>query len=159
MSTSRKSAVRQGILAGAMTFIVGMLPTVGILYSASTGSIGSVSAPGFGGIATLVIGAISVGSGTLIAYAYARQPDRRPGEVWSTWYGGFVAFVLGTWLSPFLVLLIFVNSDASLNDRLPAVLAVWTVLHLAFAALALVFARGLLSPAPARNEPIRSSAV
>ncbi len=144
MSVSRRSALRQGILAGIVTFVVGMLPTVGILWSASTGSIGSVSTPGFGGVAMLVIGAISVGSGYLVTHAYANQPDRRPGEVWSTWYGGFVGFVLGSWISPFLVLLIFVNSDAALNDRLPAVLAVWTLLHVAFAALGLLFARGLL---------------
>ncbi len=136
-----------------MTFVVGMLPTVGILWSASTGSIGSVSTPGFGGVAMLVIGAISVGSGYLIAHAYAKDQGRRPGEVWSTWYGGFVAFVLGTWFAPFLVLVIFVNSDTALNDQLPVVLAVWTALHLAFAAVALVFARGLWrSPVP-RGAP------
>ena len=149
MSASRRSAVRQGIIAGAVTFVVGMLPTVGILWSASTGSIGSVSTPGFGGVAVIVIGAISVGSGYLVTHAYAKEPDRRPGDVWSTWYGGFVAFVLGTWVSPFLVLLIFINSDSALNDRLPQALGVWTLLHVAFAALALVLSRGLWrSPKP-----------
>ena len=144
MMTSAGSARRQGILAGIVTFTVGMLPTVGILWSASTGSIGSVSTPGFGSVAVVVIGAISAGSGFLVSHAYAIEPDRRPGDVWSTWYGGFVAFVLGTWLSPFLVLLVFVNSDTALTDRLPLVLVVWTLLHLGFAALALLFARGLL---------------
>jgi hypothetical protein len=149
MSASRKSALRQGIIAGVVTFVVGMLPTAGILWSASTGSVGSVSTPGFGGVAMLVIGAISVGSGYLVTHAYSKQPNRRPGDVWSTWYGGFVTFVLGTWFTPFLVLFIFVNSDTALNDRLPVVLGVWTALHLAFAALALVFTRGLLrSPMP-----------
>lgn len=137
------SGTRQGIVAGLLTFAVGILPTAGILWSASTGSIGTVSTPGFGGIAALVIGAIAVGSGALIAGAYRRAPNRRPGEVWSTWYGGFVCFVIGTWLVPFLVLLIFVDSDTALGDRLPEVMLVWTLLHLLFAVVALVLVRCL----------------
>jgi hypothetical protein len=157
MSASRKSALRQGILAGIVTFVVGMLPTLGILWSASTGSIGTVSSPGFGAVAVIVIGAISIGSGYLVTRAYAKQPDRRPGDVWSTWYGGFVAFVLGTWISPFLVLLIFVDSDQALSDRLPIVLGVWTLLHLAFAGVALLFAKGLLR-SPGNREKTASAA-
>ncbi len=153
MSVDTRSARRQGILAGIVTFVVGILPTAGILWSASTGSIGSVSTPGLGGVAVVVIGAISVGSGYLVSHAYVREPDRRPGDVWSCWYGGFVGFVLGTWLSPFLVLMVFVNSDAALNDRLPQVLAVWSLLHLGFAALALLLARGLLRRRQAAPDP------
>ena len=147
MSVGRRSARRQGITAGLMTFIVAMLPTVGILWSASTGSIGSVNVPGFGAVAAAVIGSIAIGSGYLLAHAYRMEPDRRPGDVWSSWYIGFVAFVVGTWLSPFLILFIFVNSDSALSDQLPLVLAVWTLLHLAFAGLALFSARGLLHAA------------
>jgi hypothetical protein len=159
MSAGRTSALRQGLLAGIVTFVVGILPTAGILWSANTGSIGSVSTPGFGGVAVIVIGAISVGSGYLVTRAYAQDPERRPGDVWTTWYGGFVVFVLGTWFSPFLVLLIFVNSDAALNDRLPLVLAVWTLLHLAFAALALALARGLLRPTRSGRESVPPATV
>jgi len=153
MSVGNTSARRQGVLAGVVTFVAGMLPTMGILWSASTGSIGSVSTPGLGSVAVVVIGAISVGSGYLVTHAYALEPDRRRGDVWSCWYGGFVCFVLGTWLSPFLVLMIFVNSDTALNDRLPQVLAVWSLLHLGFAALALLLARGLLGRRKAAPDP------
>ena len=153
MTISRQSARRQGILAGLMTFVVGILPTVAILWSASTGSVGSVSTPGLGGVAAVVIGAISVGSGYLITRAYTTEPDRRPGNVWSSWYGGFVCFIFGTWLSPFLVLFIFVNSDSALNDQLPLVLLVWTLLHLAWAALALILARGLVRRPDPHEEP------
>lgn len=156
MSVDTRSARRQGILAGAVTFVVGMLPTVGILWSASTGSIGSVSTPGLGSVAVVVIGAISVASGYLVTHAYVMEPDRRPGDVWSTWYGGFVGFVLGTWLSPFLILMIFVNSDTALADRLPQALTVWSLLHLGFAALALFLARGLLRRGDARGAVVRS---
>lgn len=153
MNVTTGSARRQAIIAGVVTFVVAMLPTAGILWSAASGSVGSVSKTGLGVVAIAVIGAISVGSGYLIDNAYESEPSRRPGDVWSTWYGGFVFFVLGTWISPFLILVVFVNSDRALNDQLPLVLTVWTALHLASAGIGLFFARGLLHQAGSPNGP------
>lgn len=146
MSTTARSARAQGAVAGVVTFAAAMLPTVAILWSASSGSVGTVNGSGLGLVAAVVIGAVAVGSGRLVLDAYRRRPDRRPGEVWSTWYSGFVAFVLGTWVSPLVVLALFVDSDRALQDRMPLVLTVWTALHLAFAGLGAVLARGLLPP-------------
>jgi hypothetical protein len=145
VSTTDRSARLQGATAGVVTFAVGLLPTAAILWSASSGSVGTVHGSGLGLVAVAVIGAVALGSGRLVLDAYRRRPDRRPGEVWSTWYSGFVAFVLGTWASPLLILALFIDSDRALDDRMPLVLAVWAALHLAFAARGAVFARGLLA--------------
>ena len=136
----------QGAGAGVVTFAVAILPTVAILWSASSGSVGTVHGSGLGLVAAVVIGAVAVGSGRLVLDAYRRRPDRRPGEVWSAWYSGFVAFVLGAWVSPLAILALFIDSDRALHDRMPLVLAVWTTLHLAFAGLGAFFARRLLPP-------------
>jgi hypothetical protein len=52
-----------------------------------------------------------------------------------------------------------VNSDSALNDQMLLVLVVWTLLHLAWAALALLFARGLLSSPEAGKQPVQAVAV
>ena len=76
--------------------------------------------------------------------AYVKEPGRRPGDVWSTWFGGFVCVVLGTWFTPFIILLIFVDSDASLNDQRLIVFLLWAGLHLTAAGIGLAFAHELL---------------
>ena len=130
------SARWQGVLAGLVTFGVVILPSAAIVYGAQTGSVGSVSVSGFGGFAVVVLGAISVATGVVVSRAYRSDPTRRPGEVWSTWFSGFVVLVIGSWVVPFLVLFVFIDSDHALADRMAAVLLVWTIAHLAVAALA-----------------------
>lgn len=146
MSISRRSARWQGLLAGLITFVVVMIPTAAIVYGAQAGSVGSVSVPGFGGVAVAVLGPISIAAGVVVSSAYRADPNRRPGEVWSTWFSGFMALVIGSWFVPFLILFVFVDSDHSLADRMAAVLVVWTVAHLAVAALAAWVARRLMRP-------------
>ncbi len=136
MSTSRRSALWQGVMAAVVTFVVVMLPTAAIVYGAQAGSMGSVSVSGFGGVAAVVLGTISIATGVLVFRAYRTEPKRRPGEVWSIWFGGFVALVVGSWFVPFFVLFVFIDSDHALVDRMALVLMVWTVGHLVVAAVA-----------------------
>jgi hypothetical protein len=126
----------QGALAGLITLLVILIPSAAIVYGARAGSIGSVSVSWFGGFAAVTLGAIAVTTGAVVARAYRADPNRRPGEVWSTWFSGFVVLVIGSWFVPFVVLFVFVDSDHALSDRMPAVLLVWTLGHLAAAWLA-----------------------
>lgn len=136
MSTNRRSALWQGILAAVVTFVVVMLPTAAIVYGAQAGSMGSVSVSGFGGVAAVVLGTVSIATGILVLRAYRTDPKRRPGEVWSTWFSGFVVLVIGSWFVPFFVLFVFIDSDHALSDRMAVVLIVWTMAHAAVASLA-----------------------
>ena len=146
--TSRRSAGWQGILAGIITFLVIVIPTAAIVYGAQVGSIGSVSVPGFGGIASLVLALIAAVAGGMVYRAYRFDPERRPGDVWSRWFTGFVALVVGSWFVPFVVLFVFVDSDHALADRMPAVMLVWTVGHVAVAVVAWRMMRDLLPRGP-----------
>ena len=143
MSAENRSSGWQGALAGLITFVVISIPSAAIVYGAQAGSIGSVSVSWFGSFAVVILGAIAVAAGAAVARAYRIRPDRRPGEVWSTWFGGFVVLVIGSWFVPFVVLFVFVDSDHALSDRMPAVLFVWSLGHLAAAWLAGWVARGL----------------
>ena len=145
MTASRRSARWQGILAAAVTFLVTVLPTAAIVYGARAGSIGSVSMSWFGPIAALVLAGIAVVAGNLVTQAYRNDPDRRPGDIWSTWFSGFTVLVVGSWFVPFLVLFVFVDSDRALSDRMFPVMVVWSVGHILAAALANRVARGLRS--------------
>lgn len=148
MSTSRRSAQWQGFLAGLVTFAVVIVPTAAIVYGAQAGSVGSVSVSGFGGIAVAVLGVIAIAAGVVVYRAYWTDPNRRPGEVWSTWFSGFVVIVIGSWFVPFLVLFVFVDSDQALSDRMVAVMLVWTTAHLALAGLAGWMMRSLMGVPP-----------
>ena len=145
MSASRRSAFWQGVLAALVTFLVIVPPTAAIVYGAQAGSIGSVSLSWFGPIAALVLAGIAAVAGTLVSRAYRNKPDRRPGDVWSTWFSGFTVLVVGSWFVPFLVLFVFIDSDHALSDRMLPVMVVWTVGHILVAALANRAARGLRS--------------
>lgn len=136
MSTTPQSAQRQGVLAGLITFLVTMVPTAAIVYGAQSGSIGSVSTSGFGVMAAAVLGLIAVGSGHLVRRSYERRPERRPGDVWTAWFTGFVVMVVGSWFAPFVVLFVFVDSDHALADRAIEVYLVWTLAHVAAAGAA-----------------------
>jgi hypothetical protein len=136
----------QGVLAGGITFLLVALPTAAILYAAQTGSIGTVSTMGFGGLAVVVLGTISGGAGYVVARAYRRDPGRRPGDVWTSWFSGLVTLVLGSWFAPFVVLFVFVDSDHSLAERAPLVFLTWTVAHCAVAVLAAWVAKSLWKP-------------
>lgn len=136
MSTNNRSALGQGALAGLITFLVISIPSAAIVQGARAGSIGSVSVPWFGGFATVTLGAIAVATGSVVTRAYRTDPDRRPGQVWSIWFNGFVVLVVGSWFVPFAVLFVFVDSDHALSERMSAVLLVWTLGHLAAAWIA-----------------------
>lgn len=148
MTSGRSSARWQGVLAGLVTFGVVIVPSAAIVYGAQTGSVGSVSVSGFGGSAVVVLGAISIAIGVVVSRAYRSDPNRRPGEVWSTWFSGFVVLVIGSWVVPFLVLFVFIDSDHALADRMAAVLFVWTAAHLAVAALAGLLMKSLSGTPP-----------
>ena len=143
MSTTHRSALWQGIIAGLTTFAVAMVPTIAILYLAGTGSMGSVSTARFGTVAAVVLGGIAIGAGHLVYRAYDIDAARRPGEVWSTWFTGFVVLVVGSWFVPFIVLFVFIDSDHALSDRPVPVYLVWTLATAAFAGLAWWMVRGL----------------
>jgi len=127
-----------------VTFVVAIIPSAAIGYAANTGSVGTVSSSRFGGLAIVVIGSIAAGAGYLVRHVYALDPQRRPGEVWSTWFGGFAVLVIGTWFAPFAVLAVFVDSDHALDERIGLAVLLWTAAHLTAAALGLLAARGLL---------------
>jgi hypothetical protein len=130
-------------MAGAVTFAVMMVPTIAIVYAAGEGTVGSVSTSGFGGVAAVVLGSIAAAIGYVVHRAFAVDQERRPGDVWSTWFTGFVVLVVGSWFAPFLVVFVFVDSDHSLADRIGLVYLVWTVAHLAVAGLAFRVVRSL----------------
>lgn len=136
MSTGNRSFQWQGALAGLITFLVISIPSTAIVYGAQAGSIGSVSLSWFGAFSAVVLGAIAIAAGVVVTRAYRTDPHRRPGEVWSIWFSGFVVLVVGSWLVPFVVLFVFVDSDHALSDRMAAVLLVWTLGHLGAAWLA-----------------------
>ena len=136
MSAGDRSSGWQGALAGLITFLVISIPSAAIVYGAQAGSIGSVSVSWFGAFAVAVLGVIAAATGIVVTRAYRIDPGRRPGEVWSTWFSGFVVLVIGSWFVPFAVLFVFVDSDHALSDRMTAVLAVWTLGHLGAAWLA-----------------------
>lgn len=148
MTISRRSARWQGILAGVVTLAVVIVPTAAIVYGAQAGSVGSVSVSGFGGIAVAVLGVIAIATGVVVYRAYRADPNRRPGEVWSTWFSGFVVLVIGSWFVPFLVLFVFVDSDHALSDRMVAVMLVWTTAQVALAGIAGWMMRSLMGPPP-----------
>lgn len=143
MITTLRSAIGQGILAGVVTLAVMMVPTIAILYAAGAGTMGSVSTSGFGAVAAVVLGSIAAAIGYVVCRAFAVNQERRPGDLWSTWFTGFVVLVAGSWFAPFLVLFVFVDSDHSLADRIGLVYLIWTVAHLAVTGLALRVARSL----------------
>ncbi len=143
MITTLRLANLQGMMAGAVTFAVMMVPTIAIVYAAGTGSVGSVTTFGFGAVAAVVLGSIAAAVGYVVYRAFVVNPERRPGDVWSTWFTGFVVLVVGSWFVPFLVLFVFIDSDHSLADRIGLVYLVWTVAHLAVAGLALRVMRSL----------------
>lgn len=146
MSEGGRSGVWQGALAGAVTFILVMLPTAAILYAAQTGSIGTVGSTGFGGLAVVVLGVISGVGGYAVARAYRMDPTRRPGDIWTSWFSGLVTLVVGSWFAPFLVLFVFVDSDHSLAGRAPLVLMTWTLAHVVVAGLASHTGKALWKP-------------
>ena len=148
MTTSPSSARWQGFLAAVITFAVVIVPTAAIVYGAQAGSVGSVNVGGFGVFAAVVLGAIAGVTGVVVARAYRPYAERRAGEVWSTWFSGFVVLVIGSWFVPFLVLFVFVDSDHALADRMLAVLLVWATAHLAVAALAGWIMRSLMGSLP-----------
>jgi hypothetical protein len=143
------SAWWQGVLAGLITFLVISMPSAAIVYGARAGSIGSVSVSWFGTVAAVVLGAIAVAAAAVVFRAYRNDPQRRPGEIWSIWFSGFVVLVVGSWFVPFVVLFVFVDSDRALSDRMAAVLAVWTLGHLGVAWLARWMTRSLRGSPPA----------
>lgn len=153
MSTDDRSSSWQGALAGLITFLVISIPSAAIVYGAQVGSIGSVSVSWFGAFAAVVLGAIAVATGAVVARAYRIDPERRPGEVWSMWFSGFVVLVVGSWFVPFVVLFVFVDSDHALSDRMAAVLLVWTLGHLGAAWLAGRVTRGLRLSPPRVSSP------
>ena len=153
MIATLRSSTWQGLLAGAVTFVVMMVPTVAIVYAAGAGTVGSVSTSGFGAVAAVVLGSIAAAIGYVVYRAFAVNPERRPGDVWSTWFTGFVVLVVGSWFVPFLVLFVFIDSDHSLADRIGLVYLVWTVAHLAVAGLALWVVRSLWR-APETTESV-----
>ena len=55
MITTPRSSTWQGLMAGAVTFAVMMVPTVAIVYAAGAGTVGSVSTSGFGAVAAVVL--------------------------------------------------------------------------------------------------------
>jgi hypothetical protein len=148
VSTDERSSTRQGALAGLVTFFVISIPSAAIIYGARVGSMGSVSVSWFGACAVAVLGAIAVAAGIVVARAYRIDPERRPGEVWSRWFSGFVVLVIGSWFVPFVVLFVFVDSDRALSDRMASVLLVWTLGHLGAAWLAGWMTRSLRSSRP-----------
>jgi hypothetical protein len=143
MITTLRSATLQGMMAGTVTFAVMMVPTIAIVYAAGAGTVGSVSSFGFGAVSVVVLGSIAAAVGYIVYRAFAVNPERRPGDVWSTWFTGFVVLVVGSWFVPFLVLFVFIDSDHSLVDRIGLVYLVWTVAHLAVAGLAFRVVRSL----------------
>lgn len=154
MTGSVRSAAWQGVLAAFVTFVVVMLPTLAIAYGAQVGTVGTVSVTGFTSVATVVLAAVATAVGVLVFRSYQLDPERRPGEVWSTWFTGFVVLVVGSWFAPFLVLFVFVDSDHALSDRMPAVLTVWIAAHLATAGLAWRLMRNLaVPPSSVRRQP------
>jgi hypothetical protein len=143
----------QGAIAGLVTFVVISIPSAAIVYGAQAGSIGSVSVSWFGVFAAVILGAIAVVTGAVVTRAYRIDPGRRPGEVWTTWFSGFVVLVIGSWFVPFVVLFVFVDSDHALADRMAAVLLVWTLGHLAAAWLAGWVTRSLRVSPPRLSPP------
>ena len=148
MSTDDRSSAWQGALAGLITFVVVSIPSAAIVYGAQAGSIGSVSVAWFGAFAAAVLGTIAVTTGAVVIRAYRIDPNRRPGEVWTTWFSGLVVLVIGSWFVPFVVLFVFVDSDHALSDRMAAVLAVWTLGHLGVTWLAAWVTRSLRGSPP-----------
>ena len=153
MSTDGRSSAWQGALAGLVTFLVTAIPSAAIVYGAQAGSIGSVSVSWFGVFAVVILGAIAIATGVVVTRAYRTDPNRRPGEVWSTWFTGFAVLVVGSWFVPFVVLFVFVDSDHALSDRMAAVLAVWTLGHLGAAWLAGRMTRSLGVSRPRASPP------
>ena len=151
MSTGDRSSQWQGALAGLVTFLVISIPSAAIVYGAQAGSIGSVSVSWFGAFAAVILGAIAVAAGVVVTRAFRADPNRRPGEVWSTWFSGFVVLVIGSWFVPFVVLFVFVDSDHALSDRMAAVMAVWALGHLGAAWLAARTTRNLYQSPPRTN--------
>ncbi|MCP4308363.1 MAG: hypothetical protein GY926_25620 [bacterium] len=143
MITTLRSAIWQGIMAGVVTLAVMMVPTIAILYAAGAGTMGSVSTYGFGAVAAVVLGSIAAAVGYIVYRAFVINEERRAGDVWSTWFTGFVVLVVGSWFAPFIVVFVFIDSDHSLADRIGLVYLVWTVAHLAVTALALRVVRSL----------------
>lgn len=152
MSTDDRSSQWQGALAGLVTFLVISIPSAAIVYGARAGSIGSVSVSWFGAFAVVLLGAIAIATGVVVTRAYRTDPNRRPGEVWSTWFSGVAVLVVGSWFVPFVVLFVFVDSDHALSDRMAAVMAVWTLGHLGAAWLAGRMTRSLRVSPPSVNS-------
>ena len=155
--TGRRSAGWQGILAAVITFLVIVIPTAVIVYGAQAGSVGSVSVPGFGGIASLVLALIAAAVGYMVYRAYRFDPERRPGDVWSRWFTGLVALVVGSWFVPFVVLFVFIDSDHALADRMAAVMLVWIVGHVAVAVVAWRMMRDRSAQVPLSEGHTQSS--
>jgi heme/copper-type cytochrome/quinol oxidase subunit 2 len=104
-------------------------------------------------VSVVVLGSIAAAVGYIVYRAFAVNPERRPGDVWSTWFTGFVVLVVSSWFVPFLVLFVFIDSDHSLADRIGLVYLVWTVAHLAVAGLAFRVMRSLWR-APETTESV-----
>lgn len=149
MSTADVRRGRGQAVAGALIVLVLVsLPGLGIVAAASTGSVGSIGMNTFRIVNFVTNVAMATGAGWVLRRAYILDPDRRAGEVWSTFYGGLVVVVLGFWLVPLLMVFTLVDSDHSLQQHGPLVFVAWFVLHAAVAGLGLLAARGLLRPAP-----------
>lgn len=134
MST-RPSATVQGVAAGAVSFLLAILPTAGIYVAASSGSVGTLPiGRWFLMPSALVVAAVSIGSGILVTRALSGPRAHRPGTVWSAYVPALAIVAIGCWLIPFLMIATMVDSDHSLAQRGPAIVAVWVVAHLLVAA-------------------------
>lgn len=144
----RSGPLTVGLVAGMITLLLVSLPAVGIEAAAATGSVGTIGATWFGTLAALTNVALAIGSGYVVYRARRNHPAMRPGELWSTWFTGLVAVVVGTWFVPVAMLFVLVDSDRALAQRPAGVVLVWLAGYALTALAGLWLMRGLRGSAP-----------
>ncbi len=152
---------RKAAIAAVGVFVLASIPTALVLISVYSGSVGTTPRFGLMAMAFLVIAAVAASAGYQLRRGFeivAADDHRNPADAWVAYYVGTVIVVIGTFLTPLLMLTALVNSDRSLADSGIWFFFWWTLGHLIIAALALGAARLVFavvrrrSPAPVLPE-------
>ncbi|GMQ85996.1 MAG: hypothetical protein BMS9Abin07_1567 [Acidimicrobiia bacterium] len=135
MTGSRSGgAVAAGVLGGAVSLIVGLVPIVLVDVARRGGSLGTLSTVGLAVMVAIVV-AVAVLAGAVI-YRAGTAEETGPADVWIASFLTIVVWSVGVLtLVPGLVFL-RLTEDVSLNDYGPRLFLEWALVYLVASAAA-----------------------